>query len=586
SGATYFVSTGGQLLAKLSSGLTATLWSSRFGALSGPGVGVPNISPTAFLVDYCDKIYISGWGSAVLGTPTATGLPVTPDAFQPTTAGNDFYLAVFDINMTGLSYATYFGGGQSLEHVDGGTSRFDRRGRVYGAVCAGCGSNDDFPSTPGALSSTNNSFNCNLGVFKFDFEAPLVIAVPVAPEPPCAGAAFQFSNQSNLGATWLWTFGDGDSSTAQAPTHTYAAPGTYTVTLTAFDPGACNGQDSASIQVTVLPAAPLLQPLAPISICGTTDSLLLVGDALGTATLWLWSSDPLFSDTLNAAPGDSTATLAPVMPGTYHVQASNPSGCTATGQVTVSSSLAQAGISPDVSICADDTVAITLSGIDAGSTIAWSPAALVLGGQGSTQVLVSPPVPTWFVATVTSPTGCTWTDSALVDVSLMSGAGVTATVDQPVVLPGTTVQLLATPGTGVTYAWQPAAVVSNPAIAAPTAVVHSTTTFVVTVSDGVCSRTDSVQVRVHELVCADPDIFVPDAFTPNGDGHNDLLFVRGRHIASMELKVFDRWGEVVFQTEDPAEGWDGSYKGKPVDPAVFVYWLTVRCVDGQEYFTK
>src|SRR5690606_38222376 len=146
-------------------------------------------------------------------------------------------------------------------------------------------------------------------------------------------------------------------------------------------------------QVTVLPAAPLLQPLDPISICGTTDSLLLVGDALGTATLWLWSSDPLFSDTLNTAPGDSTATLAPVMPGTYYVQASNPGGCIATGQVAVSSYMALAGSSPDLSNCAHDTVAITLSGIDAGSTIACSSAALVLGGQGSEQIQVCPPVP-------------------------------------------------------------------------------------------------------------------------------------------------------------------------------------------------
>ncbi|HRN38175.1 MAG TPA: hypothetical protein PLL18_14815, partial [Flavobacteriales bacterium] len=188
SGATYFQSTGGQLLAKLSPNLSSTIWSSRTGATSGAGIGVPNISPTAFLVDYCDKIYISGWGSAVMGTLTTNGLPVTSDAFQATTDGNDFYLAVYDINMTGLAYATYFGGAQSLEHVDGGTSRFDRRGRVYGAVCAGCGSHDDFPSTPNAWSSTNNSFNCNLGVFKFDFDAPVVVAGLAAPPPLCAGA--------------------------------------------------------------------------------------------------------------------------------------------------------------------------------------------------------------------------------------------------------------------------------------------------------------------------------------------------------------------------------------------------------------
>lgn len=586
SGTTYFVTTGGQLLTKLSNDLTTTVWSARFGALFGPGVGVPNISPTAFLVDYCDKIYISGWGSAVLGTLTTYGLPITADAFQTTTDGNDFYLAVFDINMTGLSYATYFGGAQSYEHVDGGTSRFDRRGRVYGAVCAGCGHHDDFPTTPNAWSSTNNSFNCNLGVFKFDFEAPLVIADPRAPELLCAAGAFQFTNQSNLGATWLWNFGDGNSSTAQTPTHTYALPGTYTVTLTAINPDACNGQDMASIQVTVLPEAPLLQPLDPIVICGTTNSLLLVADALGTANTWHWSSNALFSDTLNTSMADSTATLSPVFPGTYYVQASYAGGCDATGQVVVSASLAQAAISPNVSICSDDTATISLSGIDAGSTILWSPAALILGGQGTAQIQVSPAMPTWYVAKVTSPTGCAWTDSALVDVSLMSGAGVTATVDQDVVLAGTTVQLQATPGNGVTYAWLPAAAVSNSTIAAPTAVVNVSTTFYVTVSDGICSRMDSVKVRVHELLCSDPDIFVPDAFTPNGDGNNDVLFVRGRHVTRMDFKVFDRWGEVVFATTDQNEGWDGSYKGKPVDPAVYVYWLTAYCVDGQEYFTK
>ena len=586
SGATYFVSTGGQLLAKLSNNLTSTLWSSRSGTLSGAGVGVPNISPTAFLVDYCDKIYISGWGSAVLGTLTTNGLPVSPDAFQGTTDGNDFYLAVFDIDMSGLSYATYFGGPQSLEHVDGGTSRFDRRGRVYGAVCAGCGNHDDFPSTPGAWSNTNNSNNCNLGVFKFDFEAPLVIAGLAATAPLCADSEIQFTNLSNLGATWHWDFGDGGTSTAEAPTHIYDTSGSYTVTLVATNPVACNHADSASIVVNVLPAAPLLQPLDDIIICGPLGSVVLTASAQGTATEWVWSSNPLFTDTLNTPPSDSTATLDPVTPGTYYVQAANSGGCAATGQLTVASALAQATITPDVSICSDDSATITLSGIDAGSVITWSPPDMILSGQGTAQITVSPQNATYFVATVTSPSGCTWTDSALVDVSLMNGSGVTVSVDQSVVLGGTTVHLLATPSSGVTYLWQPAAAVSDPTIAAPTAVVNETTTFYVTVSDGTCSRTDSVKVLVHELLCDEPDIFVPDAFTPNGDGNNDVLFVRGRNIADLDFKVFDRWGEVVFQTTDQAAGWDGAYKGKPVDPAVYVYWLTVHCVDGQEFFTK
>ncbi len=153
----------------------------------GSGDGTPDISPTAFLVDVCDKIYTSGWGSSAGGLGgqlTTTGLPVTPGAIQTTTTGHDLYLAIFDINMTALDYGTYFGGPVSPEHVDGGTSRFDRRGRVYQSVCAGCQGNSDFPTTPGAFSATNNS-GCNLGVVKMDFDAPLVIAnFTHVPAPP------------------------------------------------------------------------------------------------------------------------------------------------------------------------------------------------------------------------------------------------------------------------------------------------------------------------------------------------------------------------------------------------------------------
>jgi gliding motility-associated-like protein len=584
--ATYAVPTGGQLLAKLSPDLGTVIWSSRSGALSGPGMGVPNISPTAFLVDQCDKIYISGWGSAVMGTLSTQGLPVTPDAYQGTTDGNDFYLAVFDMDMDALAYATYFGGAQSLEHVDGGTSRFDRRGRVYEAVCAGCGGHDDFPSTPNAWSSTNNSSNCNLGVFKFDFESPLVIAAPVAQGPLCAGSAVQFIDQGNLGAQYLWYFGDGTTSTDAAPQHVYALPGTYTVSLVSNNGATCNASDSASIQVTVLNAAPDLTVMPDTALCGPAANLLLSASAGGQAQQWTWSSDPGFSDMLNTSPADSTALLVPVVAGTYWVRATADGACAATGSVTITTALVNAAISPDRFICADDTAVVSLTGVDAGAVILWSPETWLLAGQGTAQVLTRPPDGTWILAVVTMPSGCIWTDSAQVNVSLMNGAVVDATVDQALVLPGTTVQLQAVPTTGVSWAWSPAAAVSNPGMAAPTAVVNATTTFYVSVSDGTCTAIDSVTVRVHELVCGDPDIFVPDAFTPNGDGSNDALFVRGRHIASMELKVFDRWGETVFDTDDQGSAWDGSYKGKPVDPAVYVYWLTVKCADGQDYFHK
>ncbi|HYG50180.1 MAG TPA: hypothetical protein VD905_04715, partial [Flavobacteriales bacterium] len=157
----------GQYIVKLDSNLTAYTWSTLF----GNGSGTVNISPSAFLVDVCGNIYISGWGANILLPTPLTGMPITAGAYQPASGdGYNFYLACFQRNMTGLLYSTYFGGNESQEHVDGGTSRFDKFGIVYQSVCAGCGNNDDFPTTPGAWSSTNNSSNCNNGLFKFDFE--------------------------------------------------------------------------------------------------------------------------------------------------------------------------------------------------------------------------------------------------------------------------------------------------------------------------------------------------------------------------------------------------------------------------------
>ena len=115
------------------------------------GSGEIDISPTAFLVSNCEQIYISGWGGEVNSNncssqpgscyaeeSTTVGLPLTADAFQSTTDGSDFYLCVLTPNAQDVLYASYLGGAVSNEHVDGGTSRFDKNGSVYHAVCAGC----------------------------------------------------------------------------------------------------------------------------------------------------------------------------------------------------------------------------------------------------------------------------------------------------------------------------------------------------------------------------------------------------------------------------------------------------------------
>lgn len=139
----------------------------------------PCLAPSAFMVDVCRRIYVSGWGGQTnqivhsdLGT--TTGLRVTDDAFQKNTDGSDFYLAVFSPLMKDMIYATFIGDLNNADHVDGGTSRFDPSSIVYQSVCAGCGGSSGFPTTANAWSrinkgirpNTTNDGGCNNALFK------------------------------------------------------------------------------------------------------------------------------------------------------------------------------------------------------------------------------------------------------------------------------------------------------------------------------------------------------------------------------------------------------------------------------------
>ena len=114
-----------------------------------------------------------------------------------------------------------------------------------------------------------------------------------------------------------------------------------------------------------------------------------------------------------------------------------------------------------------------------------------------------------------------------------------------------------------------------------------TTTYNLTVTspDG-CVATLAVTITVNIPECAEPFIFLPNAFSPNGDGKNDVLYLRSNIVDRMSLIIYDRWGEKVFETTNQSVGWDGTYKGKLLPPDVYGYYLTVICIDGQQFMKK
>jgi PKD repeat protein len=234
---TYFYNEGSkQFLAGFTPDLSERIYSTVIG--TGPNFGFDFV-PVAFMVDKCNGIYFSAFQAK-------GGLPTTPDAI--TVGNNYFYLAKLSPNAEELDFATYYG---NSYHVDGGTSRFDKAGIVYQAVCSCNGS--VMATLPNAFSQSGTS-NCTIGVFKIDFEIETVIAAALA-EPSTSGCVpltIDFTYTGSDGETFFWDFGNGDTSTEQNPTYTFTEPGTYTVMQVVNAPNTCNGVDTFYLQIDAL----------------------------------------------------------------------------------------------------------------------------------------------------------------------------------------------------------------------------------------------------------------------------------------------------------------------------------------------
>ncbi|MEN8958391.1 MAG: PKD domain-containing protein, partial [Flavobacteriales bacterium] len=364
-----------QFFHKLSNNLDSSYWSTVIGS----GRNTIDLSPSAFLVNNCGLIYLSGWGGVsntyyrAAGSST-NGLPLTGDAYQSTTDGSDFYLMVLDRDATSLRYGTYYGGAVSHEHVDGGTSRFDKKGNVYQAVCAGCGGNSDLPTTPGSWSRTNNSTNCNLGVIKMNIAYIQSIASSPAPFI-CLPDSVNFVNNSSGGNSYKWYFGDGDSSSLFQPIHVYPDTGIYNVTLIVYDSLGCVPADTGRTIVYAYKPQPFYVDTIPVICRG--DSIQL-NSYNGNSYNWTPSAS-LTSDSVSnpiAFPNNST---------TYKVTSTHYCSDDS-AYVTVVVDTNNVTVSADTTICRGTSITLSATG---GATYAWYPA-LGLGNGTTANPTVTP----------------------------------------------------------------------------------------------------------------------------------------------------------------------------------------------------
>ncbi len=602
-----------QFVSKLAINLSAFVYSTTFGT---PGSKTPNISPVAFLVDRCGNVYASGWGSfyelinpdpyELAGT---AGMPVTPDAIQPTTDGRDFYFIVIKRDATGQLYGTYFGQKDSpdptkslSEHVDGGTSRYDKNGVIYQAICANCQTEASivFPTTPNAWATKNGSSavdGCNLAAVKISFNFAGVSANIKSlingqyDSMGCVPLGVTFEDTIQNAKTYVWNFGDGTPDTTTTnyqAIHTYSQTGTYLVRLIAIDSTTCNISDTAYTHILARNDKALLaftslklSPCQSLSYLFTNTSIPPAGKPF-SANSFVWD----FGDGIRTTSNSTTITHSYAAAGTYNVRLVlvDTNYCnypdSATQALSVSPLVKAQFITPAAG-CAPYMAMFDNTSL-AGQQFYWD------FGDGSTSTDVSPShlyanVGTYVVKlTVVDSNTCNIIDSTQTTI-VVSDKPHAAFTTSPVPPIANTPNVFYNNSTGaVLYKW----IFGDGDTAVRTTtdtVIHqynNTGTFnacLVAFNQYQCPDTACLSVQT----IVNPLFDVPNAFTPGRFGENGIVRVKGFGISKLMFRIYNRWGQLVFESNDQSVGWDGTYKGVPQPVDVYAYIAEVVFTDGK-----
>ncbi|HVZ56367.1 MAG TPA: PKD domain-containing protein [Chitinophagaceae bacterium] len=348
-------------------------------------------------------------------------------------------------------------------------------------------------------------------------------------------------------------------------------PTTTTWYYVDVDAQGCRNRDSVRVRVV---DHVTLQALGDTTVClGDAAQLRTQSDGLH----YLWSPPAYLDDPTSPAP------LA-TPPGTTTFRVTASIGhCSATDQVlvrTVPYPTARAGL--DTIICYHTTA--QLHGSYVGSSFSWSPAQS-LSNPGILNPVASPGSTTAYILTVYDTIGCPKPGLDTVLVTVRPKINAYAGPDTSVVI-GQPLQLQASGG--VSYLWSPPTGLSADNLANPIGLYNGSFDSIryhVLVADEVgCRDSASVLVKVFFV---QPQVFVPTAFTPNGDGLNDLLRPIPVGIRQIDyFRVYNRWGQLVFSTTSAEKGWDGTLGGQPQSTNTYVWIVHAIDYTGKPFFSK
>ncbi|TAD86101.1 MAG: PKD domain-containing protein [Bacteroidetes bacterium] len=606
--ATFSQASGKQFIAKVSSDLSAYVYSTVFGS----GSSTPNISPTAFLVDRCENIYVSGWGGIIgNSSPNFTsagtiGLSVTPDAIKSSTDGRDFYFFVMQKDATAQLYGSFYGQNDGIaqnssDHVDGGTSRFDAAGVIYQALCANCGGGQ-FPTTPGVVGGSNPSGRCNQALVKISFDLSGVrsgvkagIASVRGDTVGCVPLTITFRDTIELATRYEWNFDDGtpeEFTTTVTNAHTFARVGTYRVRLIAVDSTKCFPRDTSFVIINVREDEAILNArstkLLPCDASNYRfDNLSIPSPGkpfLPTSFTWIFGDN-----SPNVVAGSNSVNHTFPGPGTYRVRLAltDTNYCNAPDtfnlDVRVSPNVA-ARIRTPASGCAPYNAVFNNASLG-GTSFLWT------FHDGTRSTLVNPtklyqnPGVYSVKLVAIDSSSCNIIDSTTFTITV-NGKPVSLFSYSPNPSQENVITTFANLSTGaVRYKWLFGDGDTLNTVRRDTTVRHQyrqNSTF------------NACLVAINEFGCADtscqpititinPLIDVVSAFTPNGDGVNDRAVVFGYGVAKITFRIYNRIGQMVFESADVRIGWDGKFKGKEQPMDAYGYTLDAEFVNGEKF---
>lgn len=374
---------------------------------------------------------------------------------------------------------------------------------------------------------------------------------------------------------WSWDFGNGQTSSSPSPqAQSFPRAGSYAVRLLLTNSSGCTDTVTRTIRVDSVPD---INMPPDTTVCLGQPLILMVTGA--NTYRWMPPATGIYCTTCagtTAVPDSST---------TYVVQGTNSFGCIGTDSIRVQ--VIRPGTivtSAHDTLCIGGSVQLKASGTE---FFTWSPT-YGLSDPNIPNPVARPSLTTVYTVTGYDRKNC-FRSLGTTRVMVYNYPSVFAGSDASI-RSGGSLQLRPVTSSDVNaFQWTPSQGLSCTGCTNPVASPKITTTYKLTASNpGRCSSSDEVKIIV---LCEADNIFLPNTFSPNGDGMNEVFYPRGSGVRSIRaLRIYNRWGERVFERQDispndPSAGWDGRYKGRPLPPDVYVYFVDVIC-DNQGMVTR